>query len=289
MRSKLPLVAAIVLFALPMGILVLQSDAQRGGRDETNRFSKESMEASEVQKKLIKQELDELKGHPWAGAYYSGYPLGANTTLMVAPKAGFAYSLTGCLGPYDLNYGGVVEVDGKIKLVPKFPNEAKGSQSIPTELLPIVWGNRHYLIPANGVVEFTNAINAGFEPRKGIHGSILLRRGDEFLAARDQPNIPAEYSGYILKHPIKAGITSVEESRTEGANRVTFVVLSSGSAAGVKEGMEFHLYSPLRVFDRVRVTKVEIANSEAEIVEYSITDKSERPSPGWKLSTRSGN
>jgi hypothetical protein len=116
-----------------------------------------------------------LKVDSWAGHYYYGDGLGVNVELSLAPKSGFAFTWNGCLGLYDMNYGDVVESSGKIRLVPKLPNEHKPFEGISQEFLPIVWGDRHYLIAAEEVVKFANAVNAGFEPREGAWGTFLLR------------------------------------------------------------------------------------------------------------------
>jgi hypothetical protein len=184
------------------------------------KFSKKSEAASEAQRKLIEQELKSLHEHPWAGHYYYGDGLGVNVRLDLAPRSGFVFTWHGCLGLYDLNYGKVEETGGRVKLVFRFPNDQKGFQGIASELIPVFWGERHYLIPPDRVVDFTNAINAGFEPRSGLHGRFLLNGGDELKPVRGKPNIPSQYSAYLLEHPIEAEISSVKESRVEDSERI---------------------------------------------------------------------
>ncbi len=121
----------------------------------------------------------------------------------------------GCVGLYDLNYGDVLENDGRIRLVFKYPNDRKGFQGIAPELVPIVWGDRHYLIPADEFLRLANAINAGFEPSKTRSARFLLREGDELKRVQGQPNLPSPYSEYLLKQPIKAEISSIKNSRLQ--------------------------------------------------------------------------
>jgi hypothetical protein len=61
------------------------------------------------------RELKTLKAHAWAGKYHYGDGLGVNVDLSLAPKSGFVFTWHGCLGLYDLNYGGVEEADGRIR------------------------------------------------------------------------------------------------------------------------------------------------------------------------------
>lgn len=255
---------------------------------DAKKFSKKSKANLETEKTLIRQEIETLKAHPWAGQYYYGDGLGVNVDLSVAPKSGFAFTWNGCLGLYDLNYGDVVETDGRIRLVFKLSNERKGFQGMAPEFLPVVWGDRHYLIPVDEVVKFANAINAGFEPRQGAGGRFLLKRGDESKSVSGFPNLPPQYSEYLLKKPIEAEISSVKESRMEDSKRITTAVLNVGTAQGVRQGMEFWVYEPSAIYGLARITRVDSSYSEATIDQYE-ADKPRLPSPGWKLSTHVGN
>ena len=194
------------------------------------------------------------------------------------------------MGLYDLNYGNVEWSNRKIKLHFEHSNKREGFQGIAPELIPVKWGERHYLIPSNEVVEFTNAVNAGFEPCSMFCSRFLLKRGDETKKVKGRPNVPKEDRVYLLKKPIRLGIRSVGESRIETAKsdpqfryRITKVILNAGSAKGVRLGMEFHVYNPSNVSESAKVTKVEEQFSEAEIVQISLEGAS--PSPDWKLST----
>lgn len=252
------------------------------------KFSKKAEAASEAQRKLIERELSSLHEHPWAGHYYYGDGLGVNVRLDLAPRSGFVFTWHGCLGLYDLNYGKVEETGGRVKLVFRFPNDKKGFQGIAPELIPVLWGERHYLVPPDRVVDFANAINAGFEPRSGLHGRFLLSGGDELKPVRGKPNIPSEYSAYLLEHPIEAEISSVKESRVEDSERITNAVLNVGTAQGVKSGMEFWVYAPERLYGNARITDVGSTQSLATLKMFEADCKSHVPSPGWKLSTHAG-
>jgi hypothetical protein len=252
------------------------------------KFSKKSEAALEVQRKLIDQELKSLHEHPWAGHYYYGDGLGVNVRLDLAPRSGFVFTWHGCLGLYDLNYGKVEETGGQVKLVFKFPNDQKGFQGIASELIPVLWGARHYLIPADGIVDFANAINAGFEPRSGLQGRFLLRDGDELKPVSGKPNVPSEYSAYLLDHPIEAEISSVKESRVEDLWRIVNIQLNVGTAQGVKTGMEFWVSTPDCLYGNARITDVGSAQSHATLKIFEADYKSNVPSPGWRLSTHAG-
>jgi len=286
MRRYAVWAGSVFLLALIIGFLISGLNDQIVWGKDRKKFSKGSKATLQSRKELIDQELQSLPTHPWAGRYYYGDGLGVNVNLSLAPKSGFAFTWNGCLGLYDLNYGDVVEADGRIRLIFKHPNDRKGFQGISPELIPIVWGERHYLVSSDEVVNFANAINAGFEPSKTVSKRFLLREGDELKAVHGQPDLPSPYSEYLLKQPITAEISSVKESRLEDDVRITTVTLNVGSAHGVKPGMEFYVYSPASVFEWARITTVNSSNSEAKVVQRVADEKyNGRPSTDWKLST----
>jgi len=284
MRRRVISVGSALLLA-PFAFLALNWSAQLGWTKDGKKFSRGAKAASAAKQELINQELETLSGHTWAGNYYHGDGLGVNVALGLAPKSGFAFTWNGCLGLYDLNYGEAIEEDGRIKLVFKFPNDRRGFQGIAPELIPIVWGERHYLIPSDEVVSFANAVNAGFEPRESLWGRFLLRRGDEGKPAPGQPILPPEYSAYLLKEPIKAEILSIKASRLQNTTRITKVILNVGSAQRVKQGMEFYVYLPSSIAEWATITAVNSSNSEGEIVEYAVDENTPPPTLDWKLST----
>jgi hypothetical protein len=251
------------------------------------KFSKRADANLSARKKQIQLELESLRQDSWAGHYYYGDGLGVNVELDLAPKSGFAFAWNGCLGLYDMNYGDVVESSGTIRLVPKLPNERKPFEGIEPEYVPIVWGDRHYLIATNEVVKFANSVNAGFEPREGSWGMFFLKREDVSKSASGSPRLPLEYSEYLLKHPIDAEISSIKNSRINKSERLTTVILNVGAPQGVKRGMEFYLYVPSGLYASATVKDVNDTSSEAEISQCC-DDNAGPPVVGWKLSTRAG-
>ena len=274
----------ILLAALSSFLLL---PPQFAGEKVPKKFSKRADANLAARKKQVQQEVESLKSDSWAGQYYYGDGLGVNVELELAPKSGFAFTWNGCLGLYDMNYGHVVESGGTIRLVPQLPNERKPFEGIAPEFLPIMWGDRHYLIAANEVVRFANAVNAGFEPREGSWGMFFLKREDVSKSVTGSPGLPLEYSEYLLKHPVEAEISSIKNSITKESERLTTVVLNVGAAQGVKKGMEFYLYAPSGVYASATITTVNDSTSEAEISQCC-DEKDSHPAVGWKLSTHVG-
>jgi hypothetical protein len=237
----------------------------------------------ESRKAKIQEELSELKNHEWAGEYTL-----SSQILFIAPKSGFAYFLSKNLWEARYNYGNVELFNGKIKLIP----EISGWEVLPSissGLFPVSWGERHYLIATDEVVDFVNSVNIGYEPssRLSLGSGFFLKRGDEYKSVSGKPNIPEQYRSYLLEKPIKGKLITIKNSQIEQdenqRQRTTTVILNVGRNKGVLEGMKFLVYRPRRASSDVKVTKVESDWSEGVVIQTDLEGKV--PAVGWKVST----
>jgi len=174
---------------------------------EKSKMSPGAESGADRLRKNIASELKALPDHPWAGEYYAGDGLGVNMSLSIAPKSGFVFEWHGCLGLYDRNYGAVTSANDHLHLSFTFENVRKGFQGIAPELLSVPWGERRYLVPASDIVGFCNQVNEGSEPRGGVHGVYLLRKGDEKKPASGLPKVPKEFQVYLVSKPIQADVS----------------------------------------------------------------------------------
>ena len=248
--------------------------------------SAEAAARAEAGRGEIATEMAGSPGHDWAGSYYWGDGLGANVSLDVAPGAGFVFEWHGCMGLYGRNYGAVTEARGLVVLEPELPNKKGEFAGIDEELVPVSWGERRYLVAAARLGDFCNAVNGGSEPREGLHGMFLLRRGDETKPVTGQPRTRDGVLDCVLVRPLEATITSVgrrqKNARDENAAAIP-VVLDAGREQGVWEGMEFHPMAPNATYETARVTRVFERSSEA--VFDLFPEDTFRPRAGWLMST----
>jgi hypothetical protein len=254
---------------------------------ERERISPAAQAEFAIHIKSIRAELLEPNLPEWTGEYYHGDHLGANVSLSVAPRSGFAYVSSGDLGIYDLNYGGVEFADGKLKLNLKYPNDRKNIRGVDESFLPVHWGARHYLIPTDGVIKFANEINWGAEPNVGNGGDsyyFLLKRGDETKSVKGHPDLPTEFAGFVLDKPIHANISSMVESHLENECRTTLVTLNVGIANGLKAGMELQVIYPFQTTATATITAMTEHSATAVIKECG--RKNPLPKANWKLSTK---
>lgn len=277
---------------IPPILLVFSLLCTTANAEENAKYSDAAAEKAGVLQANIKEELSSLDAGHWAGSYYYGDGLGSNVSLHIAPKTGFVFELHGCLGLYDRNYGSAEEKNHKIHLTFDFENKQGASQGFSPSFIPLKWGERRYLIPADEVIKFVNAINFGSEPRSGIHGSFLLREGDHNKKAEGLPSLPEKYLPYLLSQPIKAEVVKIRETSVRGEDEDwrtthTVVFLDVGKKNGVLQGMEFHVHQPGDVFVLyATVRQVNEDSSEVEIVQLEEDDLADSlPKVGWKLST----
>jgi hypothetical protein len=197
---------------LSLVMLLLWTGVACAAEPEDPKRSAEAEKTAKQRRAAISEELKTLGDHQWAGEYYFGDGLGVNVGFAVAPKSGYLFEWHGCLGLYDRNYGTATQKGDRIQLAFTFENDRDGFQRISPELIPVPWGARHYLIhliPADNFVGFCNAVNEGSEPREFVHGSFLLRTGDEKTPVTGFPRVPQKYQSYLLAKPVEAEIVSV--------------------------------------------------------------------------------
>jgi len=276
---------------LMLGVLMaMLSSGQVLSRVKNGKLSPAARASADKREERIKNEIGRIGEHEWAGQYYYGDGLGINVALSVAPESGFVFSWHGCLGLYDLNYGNVRFENGLLELIFSYRNERRGFAGIAPELYPVRWGDRHYLIPSDGIIEFCNAVNAGIEPCSLFCACFLLRNGDVDKQAEGRPEVPAEFLQYLLPDPLRADIISVEKShivkdrKVAGLKyRVSTLALGAGKAEGMLLGLELHSYDPPNA-ETAEVIEIQEHTSKARIVQ--VGTEGEKPTSGWRLSTR---
>jgi len=273
------------LFSLALTLVCLTVAADQ---DEAKRSEKAENTATSKRRAIL-AEIKSLKSHEWAGEYYAGDGLGVNTSIALAPNSGYVFEWHGCLGLYDRNYGAVTWTNNRIHLSFTFKNERKGFQGVASEFVPVSWGPRRYLIPADDVIGFCNSVNEGRESRNSSHGSYFLRRGDGKMQVTGFPKVPEEYREYLLAKPVGATIIAVgtyttRPSIVQWKFKDTPVTIDAGTRQGLRVGMELVVTKPRDIVESVRITKVEESRSEAVMVQAG--EEEPGPKVGWRLSTQ---
>lgn len=268
-------------------VLLLTSTVFAADQQEPTLSGSAQRTADKMRKEIL-AEVKRLGHHDWAGDYYEGDGLGANILLAVAPKSGYVFEWHGCLGLYGRNYGTTAWTNSRIKLSFTYENKP-GFGGIAPEFIPVSWKSRRYLVPADDIIGFCNNVNMGREPRMNVHGSYLLRRGDEKRDVAGFPEVPNEYRPYLLAEPVEAKIIAVgpyttRPSITTWKFKDTPVTLDAGTSKGLRVGMELVVTQPQNTVESVRVTKVEADRAEGMMTQAGEEERD--PKTGWRLSTR---
>lgn len=253
----------------------------------------------EIRVGAINQELASLKGkHDWAGEYYFGDGLGANLKLHIAPQTGFAVTWHGCMGLYGANEGQVkLEPDGVLALDFRWKNLIGGFGQFPRRVLPVRWGERHYLVDADRIIEFINSIHQGMEPRGNTLGMHFLRKGDEELAVTGFPTLPPVWLGQLRTEARVYVVEAVEPVTVPGKNGSPCVQQArlllapapplSAVSAELMPGLELE---PAEAADGIR--DIEVTSSERGVIQASwqrifndCTYDDRPPAVGMRMST----
>jgi hypothetical protein len=241
-------------------------------------------EARERTKKIQDEIATTAEPIAWAGSYYEGDGLGENVIVSLAPKSGFVFEWSGCMGLYDRNFGSVEAHPEMIEFRFTFENVREGFRGLSQQLVPIRWDERHYLVPVDRMERFCIDVNSGAEPRNGGHGRYLLRRGDESRRAGGLPIVPALYAKRLLTEPLVATVIEVLDFRTDEKGVVRCgLTLDVGSEQGVVLDMPMIAIEPKNPV-MLHVKDVQAKTSRAALVLHGADSMT--PKVGWKFTSR---
>lgn len=284
MASRWYMLGGLVVVLLAM-VFLLRVDSKIVSQRST-----EAVTDEERRRTLIQAEISELTNHPWAGEYYKGDGLGENCYLSISPRQGYVFEWHGCLGLHDRNYGRVGVQGNELHLQYTLSGQRRRGLGLAPILVPVSWGNRHYLVPKDEMIEFCNTVNIGSE-RDWESGRFYLRRGDPTETPTGNPNVPEEFNPYLLQQPIDAKILTVgkyttEPSVVEWKYKITPVTIDAGSASGLRIGMKLRVLEPPTpsAYQTVEITKVEQNRSQG-VIEQMGEDEPD-PVVGSRISTR---
>jgi hypothetical protein len=134
-----------------------------------------------------------------------------------------------------------LNVQGQEAIRRRDGEEAKWLQN---NLVRVKWGNRQYLVPREQGIAFCNAVNLGEEPRDSDHGDFALGEGQEVMPVTGRPEVPEQWSGYLLKAPVRGEVTELLPDFKAKVN--------VGGKQGLRAGMELvpteqYLFSDMEI------------------------------------------
>ena len=233
----------------------------------------------------IKLEASNLPTDEWAGGYRSFDGPTISTHLAWSPASGFMVWWENCSRPWlaRVNYGSAVFTNGSLKLTPELSENSPSSYPIASEFIPVKWGEQHFLIPSDKLINFAYAVNSTSVEEVE---SFLMKIDDYEKDRKGLPNVPQAYRKYLGMKPITATISGFGPKEERWYPKV---ILNVGRAEGVVREMKFYLSRPRNIYMRLEVTDVQEHKSEAFVMMATFTDNREadvKPKVGWKVMSR---
>jgi hypothetical protein len=127
----------------------------------------------------------------------------------------------------------------------------------PRAFLPVTWGERHYLVSRDQLLEFCNSVNAGSIPSRWRDYGVYLRDGDENKKAAGRPPLPKECSPFLLAKPLRGKVSTLIDPYT--------AVIDVGQDSGLRPGMELFADLPNSQFESMVVVQVRDKNCIAQV------------------------
>lgn len=153
---------------------------------------------AQVRRSALRAEIEKPNAATWAGEYRPGGRR-SGYELIVAPQAGYLYESQGCMGLDGRSYGQVTEEKDRIR----FAFWSSSPRGLSPELVPVTWGERHYLIPPEELKEFCARVGRSIDSNDPSLLRYFLRKGDEGKAASGLPDVPKEFWSYLSPLPAK--------------------------------------------------------------------------------------
>jgi hypothetical protein len=103
-------------------------------------------------------------------------------------------------------------VDGVLRLVPEGPFSSDLRELMGNDFVSVPWGGRRYLIPEKERLVFCSIVNLGAIPKYMRSGPFSLREVDRRKPPAGRPEVPPEWSPFLLLKPVTGTITEVLEN-----------------------------------------------------------------------------
>lgn len=233
----------------------------------------------------ITLEARDPAGGVWAGNYRAFGGPTVTTHLAWAPASGFTVWWENCSRPWTarVNYGSAVFDGGSLRLAPALPEGSPSSYTPAPEYVPVEWGEQHFLIPSDKLINFAYAAHSTSVEEVE---SFLMKTGDYEKDRKGLPKLPPEYRKYLVMKPLRAKVSALGPDEDKWYPRL---ILDAGRAEGVVRGMKFYLARPGNIHMRLEVEDVREHSSSAFVIMAGRSDDGEQeiePKVGWQFTSR---
>ena len=252
LSKKIATLLVIFLF-----LCSLELSSQRNNpHDEP--ISEEHYEILKSRKELIEQEVSSDKNE-WSGTYTAGdhHP----TVFMWSKNQGFlAWGSNHTFFSSRINFGKAEYSNNRLIIKPEISKEHLNFQYIPTELVPIKWGEQHFFIPSDRLTDFAYAVHSGSESQIVEY---FAKSEDYQKSRKGLPNLPKEYEKILTMKAVKAKVIAIKTGKDFYSD--TELTLNVGRKDNVIESVVFY-YSNSDKYLKVAITNVQEKTSKARII-----------------------
>lgn len=265
----------VVLFFL----FSLSLPAQDNNRHDEP-ISDEHYKILDTRASLIKLEAASGKNE-WSGTYLNGdhHP----TVFMWSGTHGFlTWGSHHTFAPSRINFGKAEFLNGRLLVKPEIARDHLNFQYVPAEMVAVKWGQQHFLIAPDRLLNFAYAVHSRAESQIGIY---FVKSEDTQKDRSGLPDLPKEYLGILTMKAIQVRITSVKNYVPGESNSDAEITLDLGSNAKIVERMIFYFLNS-RGGLRLEVVEVEERRSRARLAgAYLTQDEEVGPKIGMKFTS----
>lgn len=249
-------------------------------------LSESQMLAIRQRQELIIDEVEKTSNNEWIGTYFLEDGPTSGAELQWAPENGFVVWWNTCSHGFrdKINFGNVTFRDGVLHLDPRLEGEGQKLYHVSHDLVPVKWGEQHFLVPSDQMIAFCYAV---LNSRRSQEiNEFFLKQSDREKRRFGLPEVPRAYKKYLSGNPIRGTIVELNSQPQPSERRFK---LNVGRNDGVVARMKFFAISPRNVYMLVQVTEVTDNESEVFVITSGFKNgslKSVRVKVGWKFTSR---
>lgn len=269
-NPSIKLAASLIIF-----LFTVNSLAQNNNRNDVP-ISEEHYEILEKKRELIGQEISAGKNE-WSGVYQQGdhHP----TYFMWSVGQGFlTWGSNHTFYPSRINFGKAEFSNNRLLLGPEIGKEHLNYQEVAAEFVPVKWGEQHFLIPADELINFAYAVHSGSESQIVEY----FAKSEDYEKARTGlPNLPKEFEKIMTMKALKPKIIAIKNNGDDFWK--TELTLNLGRAGNLGKGMILYYSKPSGGFSII-ITDLQEKSAKAKFV--GIWNEDIEPKVGMRFTSK---
>jgi hypothetical protein len=174
-----------------------------------------------------------------AGTYHESSGL-AGCIVDLRPDGTVSMQYWFDVGDMEPNGGAYTVRNGLVQIRYEPPTHLRDWPQSPERLVPVLWGERRFLVWEEQLADFWDTVHHGADPcsqAMGVWWSLFRREGDDAKPATGLPQVPPRYVDYVVRTSVLGKVVAMDGNGGFSLN--------VGTADGVSAGMVFSRPSSL--------------------------------------------